>query len=249
MTNKALLIVERPWSSLSDSPQQCSVLPFFQSMERMGELISVYYTSFFEREGFRAALNHLMGHNHKRAILYVAAHGDGIHLTGNDGAPNLRLTTALAEVFAHAKVTKNLDGVIVGSCFLGTNEATIEALFEGTGLRWVVAYQAAVEWLPSMLVDMKIVSHMACLEEKEFCCRAAMIEAFAEALSLFNPVCEMAEDEDEERVQLKDAVRIWIRSAGKGNHRVYEITDEVAVSAWGFATNDQDESSTEFEAA
>lgn len=62
MDNKALLVLERPWYSPSENPKQCSVLPIFQSIERLGEPISVYHASFFEREGFRAALQHLMGH-------------------------------------------------------------------------------------------------------------------------------------------------------------------------------------------
>lgn len=241
MDNKALLVLERPWYSLSENPPQCSVLPFFQSMERLGEPISVYHASFFEREGFRAALNHLMGHSHERAILYVASHGDGVHLAGDDGAPRIRLETALAEVFAHASIAKNLEGVILGSCFLGMRESAIEGLFAGTRLRWVVAYQAAIEWLPSMLIDMKVVSRMASADDDEFASLEGVSAAFAEALELFNPVAPMAEDLVGDLVGLDGAIRIWARCSGKGKHGVHEITEKVADMAWGLEADGDEE--------
>lgn len=230
--SKALLIIERPWFSLSENPLQCSVLPFFQSLERLDGNVSVYHASFFEREGFRAALNYLMSHGHERSILYIAAHGDGIHLTGDDGAPRVRLETALAEVYAHAAMVRNIEGIILGSCFLGNNEDLISCLFERTGLRWVVAYKAAVHWLPSSLIDMQIVSHMAAAEPDEFTSVESMVSLFANALTLFNPLSEMAEDACGEPVALMEAIQIWVRRAGRGKHSVYDITEQVASEAW-----------------
>jgi hypothetical protein len=230
--SKALLIIERPWFPLSENPLQCSVLPFFQSVERLDGNISVYHASFFEREGFRAALNHLMGHEHERSILYIAAHGDGTHLTGGDGAPRIRLETALTEVYAHAAIARNIEGIILGSCLLGNNEDLISCLFEGTGLRWVVAYKAAVYWLPSSLIDMQIVSHMAAADPEEFNSVEQMVALFANALSLFNPLSGMAEDFDEEPVALMDAIQIWVRRAGRGRHGIYDITEQVVSEAW-----------------
>lgn len=232
MQNKALLIIERPWFNLTENPLQCSVLPFFQSIERLDGNISVYHASFFERQGFRAALNHLMSHNHDRSILYIASHGDGNHLSGNDGAPRVRLETALIEVFVRAAVSRRIEGLVLGSCFLGNRESSISALFEGSGLRWAVAYTAAIQWLPSSLIDMQIVSCMASAEPEDFTSIDRMVSLFAEALSLFNPLSEMAEDRHGSPVYLIKSIRIWVRRAGQGNHGVYDITDQVASKAW-----------------
>lgn len=232
MSKKALLVLERPWYSLSDSPLQCSVLPFFQSVERLDGNISVYHASFFERTGFSAALNHLMSHDHDCSILYVASHGDGNHLAGNDGAPRVRLETALTQIFVQAAISRKIEGLVLGACFLGSREDLISSLFGGSGLRWVVAYTAAVEWLPSSLIDMQIVSKMATTDPETFSSIDSMVSLFADALSLFNPLSEMAEDRYKNPVILKDAIRIWVRRSGKGNHQVHDITERVANKAW-----------------
>lgn len=232
MSKKALLVLERPWYSLSDSPLQCSVLPFFQSVERLDRNISVYHAGFFERESFRAALSHLMSHSHERSILYVASHGDGKHLAGNDGAPKVRLSTALVDIFLKASKVKNIEGVLLGSCFLGNSDDSIGMLFGGSGVRWVVAYTAAINWLPSSLIDMQIVSKMAAASSKDFTSIDKMTTLFAAALSLFNPDSEMAEDEGGKPVALKNAIRIWVRRSGQGNHGVNDITEQVAKQAW-----------------
>ena len=69
---KALPVLERPWHSLKNSPEQTNVLPFFQGLERLNEhQLTVYHATFFERSGFREALAHLMEHAHEYAILYA----------------------------------------------------------------------------------------------------------------------------------------------------------------------------------
>lgn len=234
MSDKALLILERPWYSLSENPPQCSVIPFFQSLERLNGNIAVYYSNFFERESFRAALNHLMGHIHDSSIIYIASHGDGKYLAGNGIGQNLRLETALWQVFSAAANSRRVEGLLLGSCFLGQNEDLITGLFEGSGLRWIVAYTASVEWLASSLIDMQIVSHLSNAKLKDLSSIEAMTSLFAAALRLFNPYTEMATDNDERPVELKDAIRIWVRRAGQGNHAVYDITEDVANEAWEF---------------
>lgn len=232
MSKKALLVLERPWDSLRDSPLQLSMVPFFQSLERLDGNMSVYRADFFEREGFRAALDHLMSHHHERSILYVAAHGDGRHLAGNDSAPKVRLSTVLLEIFAQAAWNRNIEGFVLGSCFLGNRGELIGKIFKGAGLRWAVAYTAAVEWLPSALIDMQIVSKMAAASPQDFASIDKMTALFADALSLFNPYSVMASDERESPVFLKDAIRIWVRRSGQGNHGVNDITEQVAEQAW-----------------
>ena len=59
-----------------------------------------------------------------------------------------------------------------------------------------------------------------------------MTALFADALSLFNPYSVMASDERESPVFLKDAIRIWVRRSGQGNHGVNDITEQVAEQAW-----------------
>lgn len=232
MSKKALLVLERPWDSLRESPLQLSMVPFFQSLERLDGNISVYRADFFEREGFRAALDHLMSHHHERSILYVAAHGDGSHLAGSDGAPKVQLSTALIEIFVRAALKGNIEGFVLGSCFLGNRGELIESVFRGAGLRWAVAYTAAVDWLPSALIDMQIVSKMAAASPEDFASSEKMTGLFAEALSLFNPRSVMAEDWNGKPVVLEDAIRIWVRRSGQGNHGVYDITKKVAEQAW-----------------
>lgn len=243
-TTKALLVLERPWYSLRNSAAQTSVLPFFQGLERLHEdQLAVYHATFFERNGFREALAHLMGHGHEHAILYVGSHGDGTHLAGETVFDvKLRIKTAAEEIRAIAETTKNIEGVIFSSCSLGLNDAEIESLFSGTRLRWAMAYAADVNWLDSMMLEMSVVATMSGIGKRTLRKVTTVAEALADAATPFNPEGSFAADRQGNVVCLRDAVRFWARQPGRGNHAVQDITSEVANLAWP-----QDEAAAEHE--
>lgn len=234
---KALLVLERPWYSLKNSPAQISVLPFFQGLERLDEdQLTVYHATFFDRSGFRKALAHLMGHSHESAILYIGSHGDGTHLAGETVLDaKLRMKTAAEAIKAHAENSKNIEGVIFSGCSLGLNGAEIESLFKGTRLRWAMAYAADVNWLDSMMLEMSVISTMAFLTKRRLNSARMTMESLAKAVGRFNPNCSFAikeNDGKEEVVFLRDAVRFWVRQQGQGNHAVPDISVEIAKIAW-----------------
>jgi hypothetical protein len=250
--HKALLILERPWWDLTDESSQTSVLPFFEGLAKGLAPVTPYYATFFCRESFRNALDHLMTHSHDSSIIYIASHGEGQRLHGGGNGPSINLTTALIEVFAHASVNKNIDGLILGSCYLGRNTDQILSLFPGSGLRWVVGYQFSMNWLESTLVDMNIVRHMAQLNDGDWKDADIIKARLAESLRPFNGFEESAilvdEDEQEQGLfatdqkdvprSLAEAIQCFIRPAGSGQ-RARNVSEAVIELAW---INDSDES-------
>jgi hypothetical protein len=114
MPGKAILVIESPWWSPDQNKRRASVLPMLQGMGNLTEHIAIYHSYFYEKHGFRAALQDDLTHTKEtRLYLYVAAHGSKCSLGGAGKTPGLLLSTILKELQSHHHQYKNIEGVVL----------------------------------------------------------------------------------------------------------------------------------------
>ncbi|MEL7895848.1 hypothetical protein [Vreelandella neptunia] len=152
-------------------------------------------------------------------IVYIAAHGFGKEIVG---VPMLDLLLIVAR---YSKLYR-IDGVLLGSCFVGKNSTTMEVCIEESRLRWCVGYTAAANWLDSTLVDCKLLAKLSELEDDDFFKRDAAVDAMVKALHLFDLDALIGVDNEENGVVLRDAMSFVLQLRGQGQ-RARNITDAV----------------------
>jgi len=213
----ALLVLENPWSLPRDDARSKSVLPFFEGLERvMGDELNLYYATFFERDSFERALQHVSNTRETRRVLYIAAHGDYGTLADGQAVATLRRIPQLE---------RHIEGVIIGSCLIGNNDSAMRATLHHAnenGANWVFSYRSIVEWMASTLIDMSIIEEVM---SAAMLSRADILDTFMRALHKFNPDWEIATDQKGNAVTLRQSVRLWIRPQGSAEPQ--DVTDEL----------------------
>lgn len=227
---RALFILEKPWWAVHENPQEASVLPFFQGLERLDDYFRVYHSTFFDASSFRAALKRMSESKVERAWLYVAAHGDE-HRVGD--IPFGKILQMI-----HEEASGPLEGFIIGSCFVGKNGAKIVEQLKGTSLRWAVAYTCAANWLTSTLIDLMIFKELIHATKPERSKAERLTDAFRRALAPFSPNYLLDDglgEDDPVTVKLRDGLCIYVRPAGPGN-----LPTEVSAEVWSAAEGDEE---------
>ncbi len=80
-TDFALLLLESPWWLPRENQLRASCLPFFQGLERLYDGFNIYYSTFYDTQGFEMALSQDLIHTaERRQILYIGAHGERSHI-------------------------------------------------------------------------------------------------------------------------------------------------------------------------
>jgi len=83
MSSTALLAIEGLWWTPEQKPKRPSVLQFLEGLESYRGDFNIYYANFYEKTGFRQALeDDLTNTREDRLFLYVAAHGTGKRIGG-----------------------------------------------------------------------------------------------------------------------------------------------------------------------
>ena len=153
MSDIALLVLENPWDEPVGGTRRLTVLPFFEGLERIHANLSVYYSSFHNLAGIRAALDlDLQLTKEPRQILYIGSHGQGKMLT------NIRLADLRRSIRARAS---RVEGVIISSCDVCSDSHELIKLVEGTTIRWAIGYRCAVSWFDSMVIELALLNSLA----------------------------------------------------------------------------------------
>nr|WP_289073658.1 hypothetical protein [uncultured Halomonas sp.] len=217
--NRAILVLESPWALDDNDANRSSVLPFVQGVAKLTGDTDVHHANFYDEGSFRKALECLCKGELDSRIVYIAAHGLGKEIAG---APMLNLLCSVANQSRRHKI----DGVLIGSCFVGEHSTTMEVCIEESRLRWCVGYTAATNWLDSTLLDCKLLAELSELEDSDFLKSDKAVDAMSDALSLFDPSAVIGEDYDRNPVVLRDAMSFVLQLRGQGQ-RARNITDVV----------------------
>lgn len=246
MAVNVLLVLEQPWWGIDQNPSQASVIPFFEGLARLKDC-RLYTANFFGLDGFRQGLAHLAEaaerHANGRFYLYIAAHGKQRKLGSDKYGSGIRLDTAMMEIKLLADQIKRsvhgehgLEGCIIGSCQLGQHESDFHQLLTGTTMRWSVGYRHSLDWLPSTQIDLALMAAMIGGNRTYQESDDGLVERFVDALRLFDPLAEIADDHKDgwTRRSLQETITVVVQAKGKGK-RPWTVDAE---DLW---PNDEDE--------
>lgn len=221
MGETALLILEGPWWTPAHKPKRPSVLPFLEGLEQYKGDFNIYYSNFYEAQGFRKALEDDLVHTREdRLFLYIAAHGGSRMIGaleaegGKSITSGMRLTTLLRGVRRVAR-TANIEGVLLGSCTIGSNRTDLLSTVKTTPLAWIFGYACEITWIASTLIDLSIFEQVMALKKDDLRSRTKIIDAFSAALSRFSgeyPICR----EENRTVPLKHAISLFVKPRRPG---------------------------------
>lgn len=199
----ALLILEQPWSAISTDPRQSSVRPFLEGFAAVNDM-PVFYANYFDGPSFDKALEYLLDAQNlesvEKLIVYVAGHGAGARLGGDFGrAMYLGPLFKRLERYGHKKIA----GLILDCCELGMNEPQLKDGVKRIRLSWLVAYNARMDWMSSMLINLNLLQHLCRVDPAALKDRDALLMAIQGAMDVFNPyhvVESLDEFDDDEEV-------------------------------------------------
>lgn len=222
----AILVLESPWELDETDANRTSVLPFVEGVGKLTGDTAVHYANFYDKSSFNKALDCLCKGDLESRIVYVAAHGE------RDRIGNVKLMDPLLAI-AEKSEEFQIDGVVLGACFVGGKTSSMEVCIEGSRLRWCVGYNAEVDWLRASLVDCSVISAMSGLGHDAFSSREFLIEELSHAIEPFNPHMTIGCDLKENDVSLQDALKVVVQPVGQG-FKAKEVSEDVWTSHSAF---------------
>jgi hypothetical protein len=212
----ALLILEGPWWTPEQKPKRPSVLSFFEGMENYRGDFNIYYSNFYEKTGFRRALEDDLLHTREdRLFLYVAAHGYPHMFGGMKSTRGMQIGTLMRAV-KHAAHYTQIEGVVLGSCNIGSNVGDFVKTITSSHIAWMFGYTCEIDWMTSTMVDVSVFEQMMSLKRTDLRSMDAILTACARGLQRFNPGFLICREEGGERVRLADAFTFVVQPRGRG---------------------------------
>jgi len=210
MSSAALLVIEGLWWTPEQKPKRPSVLSFLEGLESVSGDFNIYYANFYEKIGFRRALeDDLTNTREDRLFLYVAAHGTGKRIGGLKSRTGMKLP-AMFKAVKDAGNYSNIEGVLIGSCSIGNNIDDFISTTKNSSIAWIFGYTCEIGWMASTLIDVSIFEHLMKLRKSDLKDRKKIVNAFAKALRRFNgdyPLCKGKGN----NVLLKDAITLVVQ--------------------------------------
>jgi len=186
MSSTALLVIEGLWWTPEEKPKRPSVLLFLQGLESVQGDFNIYYSNFYEKIGFRRALeDDLTNTREDRLFLYVAAHGTGKRIGGLKAKTGMKLP-AMFKAVKNAANYSNIEGVLIGSCSIGNNINDFISTTKNSHIAWIFGYTCEISWIASTLIDLSIFEHLMNLKKSDLKNRKKILDAFVKALRRFN---------------------------------------------------------------
>lgn len=200
----AVLVLEHPWWPVSKDPAQTSVAPFLEGLARLDGL-SVFYATFFDTRSLGLALEHLMDARKldgiKKVIVYVASHGVGGRIGGEDG-PGTNLSTVFDRIAKYGR--GKVAGVMLDICDVGREYKTIEEGMVKANIRWVTGFATSMDWLTCTSIHLHLLSALCQLEVPELTRKKRVLAAVQQGVAVFNPYLAIPDDEMEEEPEDRD---------------------------------------------
>jgi hypothetical protein len=212
MSDIALLVLENPWDEPVGGTRRMTVLPFFEGLERIHTNLAVYYSSFYNLAGIRAALDlDLQLTKEPRQILYIGSHGRGKMLA------NIRLADLRRSIRERAD---RIEGVIVSSCEVCSDSQELVKLVEGTTIRWAIGYRSSVSWFDSMVIELALLNSLAEQPAAYKSTRESLQAFFGAALQLLNPQHIL----DPTKGTLSENITIVLNSRPNARPRIFQLS-------------------------
>ncbi len=221
MSNTALLVIEGLWWTPEEKPKRPSVFHFLEGLESIQGDFNIYYANFYEKTGFRRALeDDLTNTSEDRLFLYVAAHGTGKRIGGLKAKTGMKLP-AMFKAVKNAANYSNIEGVLIGSCSVGNNIDDFISTTKNSHIAWIFGYTCEIGWMASTLIDVSIFEHLIALRKSELKSRKKILDAFEKALGRFNGDYILCKEKGK-AIPLKDAVTLVVQPRRAG----YKARDE-----------------------
>lgn len=218
-SNRAILVLEAPWELDDSDSNRSSVMPFVEGIAKYAGDTEVYHANFYDKSSFKKALNYLCKARFRNTIVYVAAHGYKTEIGG------MKVLDALCSIGDKSR-EYNITGVMLGSCFVGGNNTTMEVCLEGTNLKWCAGYSSSSYWLSGTMIDCSILAHMSQLEGDDFNSRNCIIQTLGSAIRHFSSSCIIGKNYQEDPVSLENSLQFVVQPAGQGQ-RARTVSSEV----------------------
>jgi len=231
MTNTALLVIEGLWWTPEEKPKRPSVLHFLEGLESYRGDFNIYYANFYEKEGFRRALeDDLTNTRENRLFLYVAAHGTGKRIGGLKAKTGMKLPAMFKAVRSAANYS-NIEGVLIGSCSVGNNIGDFIDTTKNSSISWIFGYTCEIGWMASTLIDVSIFEHLMRLGRSDLKDRKKILDAFVKALGRFDGDYVLCKEKGK-NIPLKEAVTLVVKPRGEGNRASDETKELLGRLGW-----------------
>jgi len=216
MPSTALLVIEGLWWTPEEKPKRPSVLAFLEGLESYQGDFNIYYANFYEKIGFRRALeDDLTNTREDRLFLYIAAHGTGKRIGGLKAKTGMKLPAMFKAVQSAANYS-NIEGVLIGSCSVGNNIDDFIDTTKNSRIAWTFGYTCEISWMASTLIDVSIFEHLMKLRPKDLASRKKILDAFEKALGRFNGDYILCREKGR-KVALKDALTLVVQPRVQGS--------------------------------
>lgn len=217
--SRAIIVLEAPWELDAHDANRSSVLPFLEGVAKLAGDTDVLHANFYDELSFIQAYTCLAKSHHRNAVMYIAAHG----AYGQVGNIDLLSIFAGAQIIAKRC---NITGVLIGSCYGGECDATLQQGIENSQLRWCASYASSANWLQGTLIDCAILKSMLDSPPSAFKKSEKIIERLALAISPFSPRYHIGDDYEDRPVSLRDSLQFVVQSEGRGQ-RAHNVSREV----------------------
>jgi len=231
MSGTALLVIEGLWWTPEQKPKRPSVLLFLEGLENYRGDFNIYYANFYEKEGFRRALeDDLTNTREDRLFLYVAAHGTGKRIGGLKSKTGMKLP-AMFKAVKDAANYSNIEGVLIGSCSVGNNINDFISTTKNSHIAWIFGYTCEIGWMASTLIDVSIFEHLMKLTKNDLRSRKKILEAFEKALRRFNGDYILCKEKSK-NIPLKEAITLVVQPRGPKEKAQDETATLLAKLGW-----------------
>jgi len=209
---KTVVVLEHVWDDFSKpSNKDISVLPYVDGVCRLHNY-ELHYGKYVGSSGFRewfSRLDSILSDKDRRIILYIAGHGSSSSIGAND------IDDVLQHLWGSSN-TLNVEGCIFGGCFVGQNIDHFKAWMTQSNLTWIVGYKHAVDWLPSTLCDISIISNLLSTTDKILSDRSSLESSLQNSVDIFNPTTCISTGIDKSRYDFKNTLSCVIQPRRQG---------------------------------
>ena len=232
MSSAALLVIEGLWWTPEQKPKRPSVLFFLEGLESFRGDFNIYYSNFYEKNGFRRALeDDLTNTREDRLFLYVAAHGTGKRIGGMKAKTSMKLPVMFRAVQSAAHYS-NIEGVLIGSCSVGNNIDDFISTTSNSHIAWIFGYTCEISWMASTLIDVSIFEHLMKLKKSDLKNRKKILDAFEKALKRFNGDYVLCKEKGR-TIPLKEAITLVVQPRSSGSKAQDETKTLIDKLGWG----------------
>jgi hypothetical protein len=232
MSSTALLVIEGLWWTPEQKPKRPSVLLFLEGLESYRGDFNIYYANFYEKTGFRRALeDDLTNTREDRLFLYVAAHGTGKRIGGLKSKTGMKLPAMFRAVQSAANYS-NIEGVLIGSCAVGNNIDDFISTTNNSHIAWIFGYTCEIGWMASTLIDVSIFEHLMKLKKSDLKSGRKILDAFEKALGRFNGNAVLCKEKGK-NIPLKNAITLVVQPRTTGSEAQDETENLLDNLGWG----------------